>query len=460
MKKILIPLAAIVFSILFFDKAIGLNLSLFSMLTVIVLLAYNPKILKINSVWLSAYLLTAIAVFVNQSYLAIFSNCFMFFTLVGQVANSNGSIYVKWINGIYTAVAGFFHRSFEVNDNESEVKLKKDIDVLHWIKLIGIPLFFVILFVLLYKNGNPVFNDLISEIDFGFVNFQWLLFAVSGYFLFKNISEPLIVEPLTTLDLNASNDLNKTKIVSEEKLKQEKQLGTTLIGLLNALILFYIITDIYALMKKSFSTANSLSNSVHLGIYTLIVSIVIAIIIILYFFRGNLNFYAHNKVLKNATYLWILLNAILVVQIAIKNQIYISNYGLTYKRIGVHVYILLTLIGLITTFIKVSKIKNITFLFRINVMAAFTILIIASTINWDNSITKYNLQYSQHCDVNYLINLSNKNAILLYDNIGKKQWSENQKNRIIRKYNNYLSLLEDIDWQEWSYEAYNLIQRK
>ena len=272
--------------------------------------------------------------------------------------------------------------------------------------------------------------------------------------MFSNISKPIQVEPVTTRDLQTKNELLKTSTFSEEKLKKEKQLGTTLLGFLNLLLVFYIITDVMSLASIETTKASELSNHVHSGINTLIASIIIAIGIILYFFRGNLNFYAENKMLKNIAFSWIILNVILIILIAIKNQIYITSFGLTYKRIGVHIYILLTLIGLITTFLKVLKIKNLAFLFRRNTQVAFVVLIICSMINWDATITKYNLTKAKSFDINYLINLTNRNTIILYELKDDYEISQRNKNRIETKYRSHMMNLSERDWQEWNYEIF------
>ena len=209
MKQISILIAALLFSVLFYEKSIGLNLSIFSIVTLAVLAIYNPKKFKERNVLLLsiAYIITGALVFIQHSSLSIIANCIGFFTLVGVVSESKSSIYVHWLNGIYSTIAGVFHRTFEGNTNSSKTNRLKDIDVLHWAKLIGIPLAFVIVFVLLYKNGNPMFSNLVGMINFDFVNFQWLLFTVLGYYLFNNISRPLQVEPATAADLNINNDL-------------------------------------------------------------------------------------------------------------------------------------------------------------------------------------------------------------------------------------------------------------
>ncbi|WP_353778022.1 DUF4153 domain-containing protein [Winogradskyella sp. 3972H.M.0a.05] len=462
MKHIITIIAAFMFSILFYDKHIGLNLSIFSLITIALLAFYNPKRMKNKTVLLTvlAYLLTAIAVFIQHTSLSIIANCAVFFTLVGVVSEHKTSIYVHWLNGLYTSIAGFFHRSFGIDKDTEKVSLKKDIDVWHWAKLIGIPAVFIVVFVLLYKNGNPMFNDLINKINFDFINLQWILFSVLGYYLFSNISRPIQVEPATSADLKTSNILSKPETISEEKLKKEKQLGTTLIGLLNTLIIFYIITDIASLVSTELSSAPALSSQVHSGINALIASIVIAIVIILYFFRGDLNFYSENKTLKNLTYLWIILNIVLVALIAIKNHNYISSFGLTYKRIGVNVYILLTLIGLITTFLKVMSVKNLVYLFRINTQFAFVILIALSTINWDKTITEYNIHKAKSFDIDYLIKLTDNNAIQLYDALDELNISNQNEQRIREKYDRYLGDLLSKTWQESNYDYYSVVLKR
>nr|WP_321224824.1 DUF4173 domain-containing protein [uncultured Psychroserpens sp.] len=456
MKQLVIIIASILFSILFYNRGIGLNLSLFTVITILLLYIHNSHKFKNKTILLHvlAYVLSAVFVFVNHTALAIITNCAAFFTLVGTVSQSANSIYVQWFNGIYSSVAGLFHRNFEVNETAHKIDWKKNIDVMHWAKLIGIPLVFVTVFILLYKNGNPIFNDFVSQINFSFINLQWVLFTILGYYLFSNISKPVQVDPATSIDLKTNNRLLKGQHFSEEKLKKEKQLGITLLGFLNLLLVFYIVTDIISLSTIETTKASALSNHVHSGINTLIASILIAIGVILYFFRGNLNFYAENRTLKSIAFAWIFLNVLLIGLIAIKNQIYITSFGLTYKRIGVHIYILLTLIGLITTFLKVLKVKNLAYLFRRNTQIAFVVLLVCSTINWDATITKYNLTKAKTFDVGYLINLTNRNAIILNELKDTIEISQRQKDSIETKYLNHITSLSQKDWQEWNYETF------
>ncbi len=455
MKHILLVIASLLFSVLFFEKSIGINLLIFSIITLIVLSVYHPQKAKQkeNIVYSVVYLLSAIFVFIQDSSLSIFANCVAFFTLVGLFSDHKTSIYINWLNGVFTSIAGLLF--IKVNHPEKK-KHHQNIDLLHLTKLIVIPIVFVVIFILLYKNGNPLFEDMINKINFDFINIQWLLLTILGFYLFINISEPVQVEPATTKDLSLKNELFKSEKFSDEKLKKEKQLGTTLLSLLNLLIGFYLITDIISIQSLDISRASVLSAEVHKGINTLIASIIMAISIILYFFRGDLNFYKENRLLKYLTFLWIIFNVVLVALIFIKNQNYITAFGLTNKRIGVHIYISLVLIGLLTTFLKVVKTKNMVFLFRVNTQIAFCILIALSAINWDHTITNYNLNTAKSYDLNYLIELSDANAILLKEYSKQHTLDPKLNYKIDIKYADYLKKIEEKTWQELSFKEYKM----
>ncbi|SDH75943.1 DUF4153 domain-containing protein [Winogradskyella thalassocola] len=461
MKKLILFIAALLFSTLFYNQTIGLNLFLFSILTVVILFINNKSQFKNRKtqIYTIAYLITGLTIFFHSSTLSVIANLVAFFTLIGQLSETKSSIYVSWLNGLYTTIAGFFHRNFaivESKTNSEDTKEKIDIDYLHWVKIILIPAVIVITFIALYKEGNPVFSNLIEKIDFGFINIQWILMAGLGYYLFNNIYAPIEVEPATEIDLQTENSLHKTEAFSIPKLKQENQLGVVLITLLNALIVMYLITDITFLTTQQDISASVYSAQVHSGINALIASILIAIMILLYVFRGNLNFYEQNTTLKRLAFTWIILNILLVLSIVFKNAQYIYNFGLTYKRIGVVIYLLLATIGLVTTLLKINSAKNNWFLFRVNTQAAFIILVVSSTINWDYHITNYNFNYAKSMDYNYVIGLSNNNTLLLNEQLDHKDLNRGFTYLIEEKYHGYIDKLKTNNWQELQYDNFKI----
>lgn len=460
MKTLTTILAAFLFSILFYDQEMGLNLTIFSFITIGLLVFQHPSIAKLASAKAAilVYLLTAFVVYFNHSPLTILANFAAFFTLIGTFSESRSSIYIRWINGIYTTFASYFKRRKKVTNNQKESVSKKRDIFFKYVKLIGIPLVVGIVFILLYKNGNPIFNEFIGRINFDFINFKWLILILFGFFLFNNIINPVNINSVTQKDLERNNQLYPSRSLPLDQLKKEQQLGVLLLSLLNILLIFYCFTDVYFLLTNDNSSPSVLSSQVHDGINTLIASIIIAIFIILYFFRGNLNFYKHNTILKKLSHTWIILNIVLVLLIAIKNSSYVMVLGLTYKRIGVFIYLILTLAGLITTFLKVRNIRNYWFLLRINAQVAFAFLIMTSYVDWDHCITKYNLEHAVSLDLNYLINLSDNNVMLLKSYAEQHQVSDIHHKRIQKKYTDFINILTHRNWQEWTFHNIKINQ--
>jgi hypothetical protein len=187
-------------------------------------------------------------------------------------------------------------------------------------------------------------------------------------------------------------------------------------------------------------------------------SIVCAILLILYFFRGNLNFFQGNQRIKTLTYVWIGLNVILIAFTSYKNYAYVEALGLTYKRIGVFVYLLLTLTGLVTAYIKVAEIKNFLYLARTNFATLFTFLIISATIPWNRTITWYNLKNIESPDMLYLLDLGYNTSPQLYwyAQENAQTLNPNTRKTIVEKYNIFTTEQEAKSWQEYS--LYHLTQ--
>ena len=461
MKYLKTIISALLFSLLFYQKNVGLNMLLFTILTISVICINDfNKFKKIKTLSNSfAYLITGILIFIYNSNLAIITNICMFFTLIGSVSEHKSSLYIKWLNGIYTTIIAFFHLRYDVINNQKNHIQKKKINYRYWIKIIGIPIIVLIIFISLYRNVNPLFNNLILKIDLSFINLQWILFTFLGYYLFFNITNPIKIQAITLKDINQGNDLKKSDLnyISSSKLKEDKLLSKVLMFSLNILITFFLITYIIHLSEIQSMMAPQLSKQVHNGVNALIISNLLAIAIILYFFRGNLNYFKNNSDLKTLTYVWLALNLSIVIITVLINMKYVISFGYTYKRIGVLFFLINTSVGLITTYIKVAKIKNLWFLIRINLKVAFILLIISSTINWDRFISNYNLHKAEQTDLNYLIKLSNNNTLLLKEFRDHNIINERDKNRIDEKYINYKEYLDKNSWQEKTFD--NLILR-
>lgn len=455
--------SAILFSFLLYDKSIGINLFL-SAIVVIVLLITNARERKIPTIYLLTYVCTALVVFFDPTDFKIFIHLMALLVLVGKSIAAKASLYLCWLIGLATIPTASIARYFSKQGKSGNAKRPFSSKNRDYIKggLVAISLIW--LFTMLYRKANPVFEELLQQIDLSFISLPWLLFIFLSFIFFLHLLRPYHPRRLIVFDKNQSNQLVAPPIPFAGnivlKLKGEQRIGCLVLGSLNLLLFFYLITDLVYLAHKNVLGISAHSQAVHQGVYALMFSIVCAIVIILYFFRGPLNFMENNKFLKILAYTWIVLNVLLVLFTGYKNYHYVEALGVTYKRIGVFVYLVLVLIGLVTTTIKVLKTLSFTFLVRTNTVALFTLLLLSACIPWDRAITGYNIAHIKNPDMMYLLGLggTNSDQLYRYEKENRTVLPLHYRQAIQRKYAKFKSKVVEKDWQE--YTVYGLLLKR
>ncbi|ASV29286.1 DUF4153 domain-containing protein [Maribacter cobaltidurans] len=448
--------SAITFNFLFYSKSFGLNLFLISIL-VVTLLSTLRTDKHIPKVFAFTYIISAIFVFVNPTGFTIFVHFMAFLVFVGKSISPQSSLYLSWLLGGINICIAWISNYIQKHKTDAKKEAKGlSPKLLNRLKGFVIASILLVLFAMLYKNANPVFENLITKIDLDFISLPWLLFTIAGYILFLNILRPLSAQELVAFDLAQNNELEHPKeiilIQAKKKLQSEHTLGSIVFLALNLLLVVFLVTDLIYLVQQSEITNSQYSEAVHQGVYALMFSVVCAIILILYFFRGNLNFFKGNGRIKKLTYLWIGLNFALILFTTYKNYIYVETLGLTYKRIGVFIYLTLTLTGLITAYIKVAQVKNFIFLLRSNIATIFIFLILSAAVPWDKVITSFNLNSLDLPDIAYLVELDETNSVQLY-NYAKKNTStldSRIRGDIEAKYAEFQEKQAKKTWQEFT----------
>ena len=384
-----------------------------------------------------------------------------------------------------------------------------------FIRFAFFPLILLAVFFCIYLLANNVFSDLAGRIGaqlelfftrfFDFFSWQRLLFLLLGLLITGAVLLKSKIDYFSSREARLQDGLQRTRITLRKRrenaffqlievvmgrmangmmaLKNENTTGTISLVLLNVLLLVINIIDVNFLwLNFHYKEGEPVYKMVHEGTELLIVSIVLAMAILLFFFKGNLNFYKRNKWLKYGAYAWIVQNAILVSSVCLRDYYYIAKHGLAYKRIGVLFFLLMVLIGLITVFVKIYGKKTNYFLFRINAWAAITVLVLATTIHWDELIAGYNLQRKNtvEVDVPFLLSLSDKALPLLDTNIVVLQKRQNEldalSNNRPRNYcdtcfieqlkqreQKFVNEQKQLSWLSWNYaDAYTekYFQRK
>ena len=491
---ILISVAA--YSILFYEQQRGINFLLFSVLMVALLLIRNFQLIKQPS-WLAAAsgtLISGACVFIFGNELSFIANAISLSLLSAFSLNASASLIVALFNAMFSYVTGVVMIFVDWLERKKEsVKSSHPLSVKFL--LVIIPLVVTLIFFSLYQSSNPLFENFTQNINLDFISWNWVRFTLVGFIVMYAYFYHRFVPALTQYDLTRGNKLIAAQVkykpvFGSSFLPQHEQLsGTILFFVLNALLLIVNVLDVKFLwMGNALPQGMTWSESVHQGIGALIASIVFAEIIILFYFRGVLNFSEGNALIKLLAYIWILQNILMILSTAYRNLNYVDAYSLTYKRIGVFVYLLLCMGGLMITFIKIAGVKTNWYLFRKNGWIFYTVLVIAACINWDVWLTNYNIgigtKNQKQIDKQYLLGLAPHNIPQLIrmdkslkhkdmsdDNSGFGISSDRSTSSFINQseiadetFNNLLSKSiyefvkseQDQSWQSYCYERHQI----
>lgn len=458
-KGIVVIFFTIVFNFFFWQEKFGINLVLFTGFFGAILFYLNPET-RTKRQTLLAILGIAISSFGVLYHNSFFSK----FMLFSSVFLYSASLMEKQIKTIYYLIpSGFLgimtspfrkHTFFKAPKTGLSGKSFK------WLKLSAIPVAITILFTIIYSMANPVFADklnyIVDNLGDYFANLlkhypfsRFIFIAIGlligiGIFYYQSLDLFNDSEQSHTPDLKRkriNHKVAKNAVVSPFSmlaLKTENSIATLTLASLSMLLLFVNLLDINVFFIQDHALNSDYSNQLHKGTWILIFSIILSACIVLYIFRRNLNFYKKNNVLKLVTYFWISQNMILASSVIARVYHYILNHGLAYKRIGVLVFVAATIVGLFTLAIKVKNKKTVSYLFRINGISIFGILLITSVFNWDIIIAEHNLANAQNKKIDYLfeLSLSDKTLPILDQN----------RDKLKRRNNSYKNYSFDFPW--------------
>ncbi|UOQ78234.1 DUF4173 domain-containing protein [Hymenobacter sp. 5516J-16] len=423
LQKVLLPLGAVLFDVLFWNQEVGLNLSVYTLFVVGATLAGLPRR---AAAWRSGYFrlmlggtlvsvgcvlllgsgaaklacvasLLLLLGYVNQPHLKLLA--FALLTSLTSAARVVPGLlpYLRLPSG----GAGRWSRTRFYG------------------RLLLMPLVVLGVFHLLFSMANPRYAALASA-AFATVG-EWLaalLPAISVphlvFFLVGVVltAGALVLVPVhffldresrfgefvrrqrdRVASFSVRNPNFRAQTFRSLDLRKEYLAALAVFGLVNVLLLVVNIIDInWIWLGFTPSPGFDLTQFVHEGTYVLILSILVAMGIVLWFFRRNLNFYAPGlRALRWGATVWVVQNAVLVVSVGLRNYYYITYTGLAYKRIGVYGFLLLTLFGLGTVLLKIWQRRSAYSLVRLNALAAYALLLLLALGNWEIWMVRYNL---------------------------------------------------------------------
>lgn len=349
-NKIIVVLLVLtlVFNFFFWSEKLALNLAVYTILFAISAILFNKNSLKSRrtAAVIIAVLYSAAMVVYNNSVFSIFACISSFIVLVGLIHQPKLRTVVS---ALFTSLGSFalfpYNAVEEIRYNSRRHKYFAKF--LKASRLAVLPVLIFIVFYSIYAYSNPIFNDYSNSfwgevrkfldqifIDYPPERFMFIffgLFIVTGVLfnrgvkIFLKIDESmlnsLIRDKYTKLTsrmgvrtdyLKAFKNLFKFKMKS---LLTEHKIGIILLVMVNILILILNIIDVsFVWFGFDTSRVDNLAYFVHEGTGYLIFSILLSMAILLFYFRGNLNFFRNNNFLKFLAYLWILQNGIMALE--------------------------------------------------------------------------------------------------------------------------------------------------
>jgi Domain of unknown function (DUF4173) len=400
---------ALLFTILFNGVGLGLNLLLFEVVVFGALAAMHRLPLKRDVlITVGGSLLTAVLVVLYGSSLAIFMNIVSVVLAMGVVlAPELGALHQALVLGLSHLVAAprALWRSLPATGSPV-----LGITPRGAVSGALVPLV-VLLFVGLYSGSNPKFEELMDKIyawigePSASLPFVFLLgLGLSCFLLLITRNERLIRWA------TSKRDALRPGTEQDPALRAEVRTGIVLLVTLNALLLLLNVLDIHHVWFNFTFTGQYLKQFVHEGTWLLMVSIVLGALIVLYYFRGDVNFHSRNRSIKALSYIWLAQNAVLAISVAVRDYWYVHYFALAYKRIGVVFFLLAALVGLALILQKVRHKRSHHFLARWNMLSVYLILLVMSLFDWDTLVARYNVAQREKAfvELNFLADLEDK----------------------------------------------------
>lgn len=444
-KSLGVAISTLLFTLFFYKNELGLNVGLFTLVTIALMFWLKPDFFKhtLNKIAIAIHFLFGLTFSLYGSPFTLLLYVLSFVVLFGLHTQEPIRNLVYAGLNIFSSYFSAWGDLLSKSDSNSTSRFPSRFRGL--LRIIVLPLVVIGVFLFLYSIGNAQFGKLIANSIESFFNYLERFIRHFNPALIACLFIGILVSVIhakrngTSIFSEMDQAKNDNLIRRRERLsglyrfmdlKNEYKSGVFLFACLNLILIVLLGFEMKHVWFNFNWKGEYLKPLVHEGTYILIVSIVLSIIVTAYFFRKNLNFYKGNALLVVMAKIWIVLNALLVISVCVRNSYYIEYFALAYKRIGVYFFLALCLVGLITLWIKVMKRKSSYFLIRINALALYIGLALLSSFNWDVIIAKYNIAHSDKAflHLSFIKTLSNK--ALPYLVLTDEQMQEIEENQL------------------------------
>ena len=432
-KSFLILFSGLLFYLLFYDRASGLNALLITVYSLCLFLFIKKqpvgRIFKLQ--FAGTFVLALAVLFAHTTWsIVVFWICFA--TLLGNFAFTE-------IRHLQFSMALFFQSLRKLPptlvQQFSTGKEPRKVNYFSYLRFTILPLLLLASFFTLYASASEPFRlsmnslgqrvaEFLSEISF-----SRILFFLLGILLFGLCFIEIFASKVIHRDASIQSVLvrvrRKSKLFSLSRLLlRRKQVAILLFALLNLMILWLNYLDIRHIWFGFQWSGGYLKEFVHEGTYLLIVSILLSMSIAVYYLNSNLVFFKRNKLFNALVIAWLVQNLVMIVSVALRNSYYIDYFALAYLRIFVYFFLAVCVVGLLTTIVMIHRRKSIGYLVSLNSVSVFVVVILSCCFNWDAIIARYNFEHYNKSFVHYEFLAGLNDSALPYMNYTEEQIKE------------------------------------
>lgn len=456
-------LLAVVYTALFFEAKNGVNNVVFYAVTLILMFVYNKALLKQISFLFFATIafITSLALLVNGTDLANNANTLAMYCLLLRVNPTAGSMLFSFLQLAQSFITKPLFAFLKLLKGEAKLPSAKWSVTVTYLA-VGIV---IVLFIYLYQQANPLFEQYTALINLRWLTVERIIYTALAFFMFSNI---LMVRKSKHIGgIEAYIDVPHVT-QSQPDLKNVNALRFLLV-VMNGLLLLVNVLDLRFLYFGA-PLPNGLAHKlfVHDGVRHLFFSIVLGVTVIHYCAYLQLFSLDNSKYIKKLTILWLCQNLMMVLSTAYRNQQYILEAHLTYLRILVFFWLVLSIVLLLSTYLKLKHNHSVGKQLQINLISALTLFCGSSVIDWDGLISRYNIAHTSNfakLDKAYLLSLSPSNLkdlFLISDKPGFEVDSAyhyrnyyykdyNKKSMLYEKTLNFLNQHAMDDWRSFNF---------
>lgn len=409
-----------------FAYGLGINLFLMLIITLGVAITIHQPALNNRTFWWSSFgaIFSALNICYNPNSWSITMFFVSYFLIVGSLQNKLQNLLAVFLQYLIIQLCSpFYTISFLVKTSNWKSSTNKNL----WkiTKIAVLPLIAIAAFATMYSFANQHFYNILIEpivntFRFDGINYSKIFLWIFGSMFIVPLIIPITFKAAFLKPIMESKKIKRNRnkvnaLFNNLDLNNELKISVITMLSLNVLVfLFNILDVIYVWFGSSVKSASELSQYVHDGTNMVILSIIVGSGILIYFFRKNLNFHPKNQWLKKVSYIWLAQNVFLAFSTFTRNLHYVNQFGLTFKRLGVVIFILTVLIGLLFIFQKIKDQHSITHLINRLFLAFYIILIGFSIVDHERLIIQHAAHWQkENVDLYYLTRISTNHDYLL-----------------------------------------------